>query len=179
MNTSSDDTRRFLSYENATYRSTLNWFIAAVIFLITSILCGNFLHRTESGGPTLVVLLIIFGTVVCILSGISDAVFVYRSQNLIDPVTFDATNLYIGSDDAVTAIPLGSIAYIRLSFTRINNNFSGRFSQKYAIGYDLGGIAEEVTVAIYWKSRKNLKLFQKWVKQANPGVEIKNWAFNV
>jgi hypothetical protein len=178
MNTPTDNTRHFLSYSGATYRPTRNWFIAAVILLVASIVCGKLLHRTEFGGPPLVVLLIGFGAVVCIFSGISDAVFVYRSQNLIDPVSFDTTKLYIGSDDALTAIPLGSIAYIRLSYSRLNN-YSRGFHWNYVIGYDLGGIAEEVKVAVYRRSNKDLTHFKQSVKQANPDVEIKNWALNV
>jgi hypothetical protein len=178
MNTSTDNTRHFLSYSGATYRPTRIWFIAAVLFLAVSILCSKLLHRTEFGGPPLVVLLTGFGTVACVFSGISDAVFVYRCQNLIDPVSFDTTNLYIGPDDALTAIPLGSIAYIRLSYSRLNN-YSRGFHWNYIIGYDLGGIAEEVKVAVYRRSNKDLTLFKQLVKQANPMVEIKNWAFNV
>jgi hypothetical protein len=178
MNTPPDNTRHFLSYSNATYLPTRNWFVAAAVFLGASILCGRFLHRTEFGGPPLVVLLTGFGTVLCIFSGISDAVFVYRNHNFVDPVTFDTTTLYIGPDDAVTAIPFGSIAYIRLSYSRLNN-YSRGFHWNYVIGYDLGGISEEVKVAVYRKSNMDLTLFKQLVKQANPGVEIKNWAFNV
>jgi hypothetical protein len=178
MNTSPNNTRHFLSYANATYRPTRNWFIAAVVFLAASIICGKLLHRTEFGGPPLVVLLAGFGTVVCIFGGISDAVFVYRCQNVIDPVTFDTANLYIGPDDALTAIPLGSIAYIRLTYSRLNN-YSRGFHWNYVIGYELGGIAEEVKVAVYRRSNKDFTLFKQSVKQANPEVEIKNWAFNV
>jgi hypothetical protein len=178
MNTFTDNTRRFLSYANATYRPTLYWFVAAVIFLAASIIGGKLLHRTEFGGPPLVILLTAFGTIVCIVSGISDAVFVYRYQNFVDPVSFDTTNLYIGADDALTAIPLASIAYIRLTYSRLNN-YSRGFHWNYLIGYDLGGITDETKVAVYWKSNKDFALFKQSVKQANPMVEIKNWALNV
>jgi hypothetical protein len=107
MNTSQDNTRHFLSYPNATYRRTWNWFIAALVFLAASILLGKLLHRTEFGGPPLLVILAGFGTAVCVVSGISDAIFVYRYKNLVDPVTFDAVNLYVGPDDTAFAIPLG------------------------------------------------------------------------
>jgi hypothetical protein len=178
MNTSTDNTRRFLSYANATYRPTRNWFIATVLFLAASIICGNFLHRTESGGPSVLTLLTAFGTVVCVLNGISDAIFVYRYHNVVDPVSFDTTNLFIGPDDALTAIPLRSISYIRLTYNRLNN-FSRGFHRNYWIGYDLGGITEEVKVAIYRKSNEDFTEFKELVKQANPMVEIKNWAINM
>ncbi len=143
MNTSTDNTRRFLSCANATYRPTRNWFIATVLF-----------------------------------NGIGDAIFVYRYHNVVDPVAFDTTNLYIGPDDALTAIPLRSISYIRLTYSRLNN-FSRGFHRSYWIGYDLGAITEEVKVAIYRRSNEDFTEFKELVKQANPMVEIKNWAINM
>lgn len=177
MDTTPDNTRHFLSYPNATNRPTRIWFIAALIFLAASILLGRLLHKTQFGGPPLLVIFTGFATVCCVISGISDAIFVYRNRNFVDRITFDAANLYIGDDDTAAAVPLQRISYIRLSYSPMNSSSRG-INQKYVIGYDQDGIAEEVRVAIYSRCRKDLALFKQWVKQANPDVEIKNWALN-
>ena len=133
--------------------------------------------KTAFGGPPLLVIFTGFATVACLISGISDAIFVYRYRNFKDRITFDTINLYIGADDSEVAIPLQRINYIRLSYSLMNNSIRG-INRRYAIGYDQSGIAEEVRVAVYHKCYKDLALFKQWVQQANPDVEIKNWAFN-
>ena len=177
MDTAPDNTRYFLSYPNATYRPTRRWFIAALVFLVASIIFGEELPKTGFGGPSLWVILTGFGAVCCVISGISDAIFVYRYRNFKDRITFDTANLYIGEDDTAVAIPLQCISYVRLSYSPLNNSTRG-FSSKYVIGYDQSGIAEELTVVVYFKCNKALTLFKQRVHQANPEVEIKNWAFN-
>ena len=73
MNTTPDNARRFLSYPNATYRPTRIWFFSALLFLVASIVFGAVLPKTQSGGPPLMVIFTGFGTLACLISGISDA----------------------------------------------------------------------------------------------------------
>jgi hypothetical protein len=168
-----DSNRLFLSYPNATYRQTRAWLIAFFVFALAAWLVATFTINVISGKPPALTILLGFAAICCLISVISDAIFVWVYQHHKNRISFDNDNLYIesrGSEPVI--IPLYDITSIRLTSMMVRNTRgTGR---RHRIEYHLDGVPGHANVFIYFRSRPNFARFQERTKQANPFAEINN-----
>jgi hypothetical protein len=171
--------RTMLSYPDPGFRQTIYWFVAALIMVVIAVVYWKIQPRSYSGGPSLGVILGGFFGVACLISGLSDAAFVWYYRTFKAKVSFDADNLYIepiGEDG--TVIPLRDVDSVCLTSWMTSRNTRGAHYW-YKIGFTRDGIPDHVKVAIYPRTKGNLPGFQQSVKNANPDARIRNWASSI